>query len=100
MKSQIQLFEEKKVRTVWDEENEEWYFSIVDVVGVLTDSPNPNNYWKVLKNRLKKEGSQLVTNCNQLKMQSADGKYYKTDVASTDQLFRLIQSIPSPKAES
>ena len=100
MKSQIQLFEEKKVRTVWDEENEEWYFSIVDVVGVLTDSPNPNNYWKVLKNRLKKEGSQLVTNCNQLKMQSADGKYYKTDVASTDKLFRLIQSIPSPKAES
>ena len=100
MKSQIQLFEEKKVRTVWDEENEEWYFSIVDVVGVLTDSPNPNNYWKVLKNRLKKEGSQLVTNCNQLKMQSADGKYYKTDVASSDQLFRLIQSIPSPKAES
>ena len=100
MKSQIQLFEEKKVRTVWNEENEEWYFSIVDVVGVLTDSPNPNNYWKVLKNRLKKEGSQLVTNCNQLKMQSADGKYYKTDVASTDQLFRLIQSIPSPKAES
>ena len=96
MKSQIQLFEEKKVRTVWDEENEEWYFSIVDVVGVLTDSPNPNNYWKVLKNRLKKEGSQLVTNCNQLKMQSADGKYYKTDVAFTDQLFRLIQSIPSP----
>ena len=99
MKSQIQLFDEKKVRAVWDEENEEWYFSIVDVVGVLTDSPNPNNYWKVLKNRLKKEGSQLVTNCNQLKMQSADGKYYKTDVASTDQLFRLIQSIPSPKAE-
>ena len=99
MKSQIQLFEEKKVRTVWDEENEEWYFSIVDVVGVLTDSPNPNNYWKVLKNTLKKEGSQLITNCNQLKMQSADGKYYKTDVASTDQLFRLIQSIPSPKAE-
>ena len=99
MKSQIQLFDEKKVRTVWDEENEEWYFSIVDVVGVLTDSPNPNNYWKVLKNRLKKEGSQLVTNCNQLKMQSTDGKFYKTDVADTEQLFRLIQSIPSPKAE-
>ncbi len=99
MKSQIQLFEEKKVRTVWDEESEEWYFSIVDVVGVLTDSPNPNNYWKVLKNRLKKEGSQLVTNCNQLKMQSADGKFYKTDVVSTEQLFRLIQTIPSPKAE-
>ena len=99
MKSQIQLFEEKKVRTVWDEESEEWYFSIVDVVGVLTDSPNPNNYWKVLKNRLKKEGSQLVTNCNQLKMQSADGKFHKTDVVSTEQLFRLIQTIPSPKAE-
>ena len=100
MKNKIQLFEEKKVRTVWDDETEEWYFSIVDVVGILTDSPNPNNYWKVLKNRLKKEGSQLVTNCNQLKMQSADGKYYKTDVADTQQLFRLIQSIPSPKAES
>jgi len=99
MKNKIQLFEEKKVRTVWDDETEEWYFSIVDVVGVLTDSPNPNNYWKVLKNRLKKEGSQLVTDCNQLKMQSADGKYYKTDVADTQQLFRLIQSIPSPKAE-
>lgn len=99
MKSQIQLFEEKKVRTAWDDESEEWYFSVVDVVGVLSDSPNPNNYWKVLKNRLKKEGSQLVTNCNQLKLQSSDGKYYKTDVASTEQLFRLIQSIPSPKAE-
>ena len=99
MKSQIQLFEEKKVRTAWDDESEEWYFSVVDVVGVLTDSPNPNNYWKVLKNRLKKEGSQLVTNCNQLKLQSIDGKYYKTDVVSTEQLFRLIQSIPSPKAE-
>ena len=99
MKNKIQLFEEKKVRTAWNDETEEWYFSIVDVVGVLTDSPNPNNYWKVLKNRLKKEGSQLVTNCNQLKMQSSDGKYYKTDVVSTEQLFRLIQSIPSPKAE-
>ncbi|NDP22365.1 MAG: Bro-N domain-containing protein [Paludibacter sp.] len=99
MKDGIKLFEEKTVRTVWDEETEEWYFSIVDVVGVLTDSPNPNNYWKVLKNRLKKEGSQLVTNCNQLKMPSADGKYYKTDVADTQVLFRLIQSIPSPKAE-
>ncbi len=70
----------------------------MDVVGVLTDSPNPNNYWKVLKHRLAKEGSELVTNCNQLKMQSSDGKYYKTDVADTEQLFRLIQSIPSPKA--
>ena len=99
MKNKIQLFERRQVRSIWDEETEEWYFSIVDVVGVLTDSPNPNNYWKVLKNRLKKEGSQLVTNCNQLKMQSSDGKYYKTDVADTEQLFRLIQSIPSPKAE-
>ena len=95
----IQIFEDKKVRTLWDGEQEKWYFSIVDTVGVLTDSPNPNNYWKVLKNRLKREGSQLVTNCNQLKMQSADGKFYKTDVADTEQLFRLIQSIPSPKAE-
>lgn len=95
----IKIFEEKKVRSHWDAELEKWYISIVDVVGILTDSPNPNNYWKVLKNRLKKEGSQLVTNCNQLKMQSADGKFYKTDVADTEQLFRLIQSIPSPKAE-
>ncbi len=95
----IKLFEDKKVRTLWDADQEKWYISIVDVVGILTDSPNPNNYWKVLKNRLKKEGSQLVTNCNQLKMQSSDGKYYKTDVADTEQLFRLIQSIPSPKAE-
>jgi len=95
MKNGIKIFEEYKVRTVWDEETEEWYFSIVDVVGILTDSPNPNNYWKVLKNRLKKEGSELVTNCNQLKMQSVDGKYYKTDVADTQQLFRLIiHSIP------
>lgn len=98
-KEALQVFEEKKVRTVWDSEQEKWYFSIVDVVVVLTESENPNNYWKVLKNRLKKEGSQLVTNCNQLKMQSADGKFYKTDVADTEQLFRLIQSIPSPKAE-
>ena len=95
----LQLFEDKKVRAVWDTEQEKWYFSIIDVVLVLTESANPNNYWKVLKNRLKKEGSQLVTNCNQLKMQSSDGKYYKTDVADTELLFRLIQSIPSPKAE-
>jgi hypothetical protein len=95
----IQVFDDKKVRSLWDAEQEKWYFSIVDTVGVLTDSPNPNNYWKVLKNRLKKEGSELVTNCNQLKMPSADGKFYKTDVADTEQLFRLIQSIPSPKAE-
>lgn len=95
----IKLFESKQVRSSWNDEDEKWYISIVDVVGILTDSPNPNNYWKVLKSRLKKEGSQLVTNCNQLKMQSADGKFYKTDVADTEQLFRLIQSIPSPKAE-
>ena len=99
MKSGIKIFEERKVRTVWDEETEEWYFSIVDVVNVLTDSPNPRNYWSVLKNRLKKEGSELTTICSQLKMPSADGKKYLTEVASTQQLFRLIQSIPSPKAE-
>jgi len=95
----IKLFNEKHIRTQWDDDQEKWYFSIVDVVAVLTESKNANNYWKVLKNRLKKEGSQLVTNCNQLKMQSSDGKYYKTDVADTEQLFRLIQTIPSPKAE-
>lgn len=95
----VKLFEQKQVRSVWNEEDEKWYFSIVDVVGILSDSPNPNNYWKVLKNRLKREGSQLVTDCNQLKMLSSDGKYYKTDVADTEQLFRLIQSVPSPNAE-
>jgi len=98
-KPEIKLFDEKLVRTVWDDEQEKWYFSVVDVVGILTDSPNPNNYWKVLKNRLKKEGNQSVTNCNQLKMLSRDGKYYKTDALDTEQLFRFIQSIPSPKAE-
>ena len=97
--TQIKIFEEKRVRTIWDAEQEEWYFSVVDVVAVLTESINPNNYWKVLKNRLKKEGSQLVTICNQLKMPSSDGKMYKTDCMNTEQLFRLIQSIPSPKAE-
>ncbi|MDP4268258.1 MAG: Bro-N domain-containing protein [Bacteroidota bacterium] len=95
----IKLFEQKQIRSVWDDEQEKWYFSIVDVIGVLTGSPNPNNYWKVLKHRLSKEGSELVTNCNQLKLQSTDGKFYKTDVGDTEQLFRLIQSIPSPKAE-
>ena len=95
----IKLFEEKQVRTVWDAEQEKWYISIIDVVGILTDSPNPRKYWSVLKTRLKAEGSQLATNCSQLKMQSSDGKYYLTDVADTEQLFRLIQSIPSPKAE-
>ena len=95
----IKLFNDKQIRTIWDDEQEKWYFSIVDIVGVLTESPNPRKYWSVLKSRLKKEGSQLTTNCSQLKMLSSDGKYYKTDVADTEQLFRLIQSIPSPKAE-
>ena len=98
-KNTIQLFENKKVRTVWDEEQEKWYFSIVDVVEVLTDSANPQVYWRVLKKRLIAEGNETVTNCNGLKMQAADGKMRMTDVADTDQLFRLIQSIPSPKAE-
>lgn len=97
--SNIQLFENRQVRSHWDAEQEKWYFSIVDVVAILTDSPTPRKYWSVLKTRLKKEGSELATNCSQLKMQSADGKYYKTDVADTEQLLRLIQSVPSPKAE-
>lgn len=95
----LHLFEEQQVRTVWDAEEEKWYISIVDVIAVLTESPNPRKYWSVLKTRLKAEGSQMTTNCSQLKMQSADGKFYKTDVADIEQLFRLIQSIPSPKAE-
>jgi hypothetical protein len=95
----IQVFEETQVRTLWDADQEKWYISIVDVIAVLTESPNPRKYWSVLKTRLKAEGSQLATNCSQLKMQSSDGKFYKTDVADTEQLFRLIQSIPSPKAE-
>ena len=98
-KFSIQLFEERKVRSVWDDQEEKWYFSIVDVCGVLTDSANPQTYWRVLKNRLLKEGNQTVTNCNALKMQAADRKMRMTDVADTEQLFRLIQSIPSPKAE-
>ena len=96
------LFEDRKIRTVWDDKEEKWYFSIVDVVGVLTDQPDvehARNYWKVLKHRLKKEGNESVTNCNQLKLRASDGKNYKTDVADTEQLFRIIQSIPSPKAE-
>ncbi|WP_455638072.1 BRO-N domain-containing protein [Parabacteroides sp.] len=97
----IKVFEEKKVRTLWDSETEEWYFSIVDVVAVLTDSDyqTARNYWKVLKNRLTKEGNETVTNCNRLKLPAEDGKMRLTDVATTEQLFRLIQSIPSPKAE-
>jgi hypothetical protein len=95
----IKLFESKKIRSVWDDKDEKWYFSIVDIVGILSESPNPRKYWSVLKTRLKKEGSKLTTNCSQLKMLSADGKMYLTDVADTETLFRLIQSIPSPKAE-
>ena len=98
-KESIRLFEERKVRAIWDDEQEDWYFSIVDVISILTDSPNPRKYWSVLKTRLKREGSELTTNCSQLKMQAADGKKYLTDVANTEQLFRLIQSVPSPKAE-
>ena len=99
---QIQLFENKRIRTAWDAEKEEWYFSIVDVVAVLTDQPDQRHaakYWSVLKTRLKKEGSELTTKCSQLKMRSADGKHYNTDVADTEQLLRIVQSIPSPKAE-
>ena len=95
----LQLFEDKAIRTAWDEEAEEWYFSIVDVVAVLTDSPNPQTYWRVMKKRLKDEGNETVTNCNALKMTAADGKKRLTDVATTEQLLRIIQSIPSPKAE-
>ena len=100
MDNKIQIFEDKRIRTAWNEETEEWYFSVVDVVGVLTDSPNPRKYWSVLKTRLKKEGNESATNCSQLKLKShTDGKSYKTDVADTEQLLRIIQSIPSPKAE-
>ena len=95
----IQLFEDKQIRTAWDAEKEEWYFSIVDVIAVLTDSPNPQTYWRVMKKRLKDEGNETVTNCNALKMTAADGKKRLTDVANTEQLLRIIQSVPSPKAE-
>jgi hypothetical protein len=100
--SSIKLFETQKVRTHWDDKNEKWYFSIVDIIGILTDQPNiarARNYWKVLKNRLLKEGNETVTNCNQLKLQAEDGKMRLTDVGDVEQIFRLIQSIPSPKAE-
>ena len=98
-KEAIKIFEERKVRTIWDDTHEKWYFSIVDVVAILTDSSNPQTYWRVLKKRLKEEGNETVTNCNALKLKAADGKMRLTDVADTEQLFRLIQSIPSPKAE-
>ncbi|MBE6402659.1 MAG: hypothetical protein E7039_02910 [Lentisphaerae bacterium] len=95
----IKLFEQKQVRSVWDDTTEEWYFSVVDVIAILTDSDNPQVYWRVLKKRLSAEGNQTVTNCNAFKMIAPDGKMRKTDVATAEQLFRLIQSIPSPKAE-
>jgi len=98
-KHQIQLFEEKKVRTVWDDQEEKWYFSIVDVCAVLAESKDPQAYWRKLKQRLKDEGNETVTNCHALKMQAADGKMRMTDVADTEQLFRLVQSVPSKKAE-
>ena len=94
--SSIQLFEDQKIRTAWDAEKEEWYFAIVDVIAVLTDSADPQNYWRVLKKRLKDEGNETITNCNGLKMTAPDGKKRKTDVANTEQLLRIIQSIPSP----
>ena len=99
MKNEIKIFEQNNIRSVYDEENEKWYFSVVDLVAILTDSEKPANYWKVLKNRLKKEGSQLVTICNQLKMKAADGKFYKTDALDVEGCLRLVQSVPSPKAE-
>lgn len=98
-KTAIKLFEHTQVRTLWDEEQEKWYFSIVDVVGVLSESVNPQTYWRKLKQRLLAEGNETVTNCHALKMRAADGKMRLTDVADTEQLFRLIQSVPSPKAE-
>jgi hypothetical protein len=102
MKNDVRLFEQQKVRTHWDEKAEKWYFSIVDVISILTDQPHhqgARNYWKVLKSRLLKEGNETVTNCNRLKLVAEDGKLRLTDVADTEQLLRLIQSIPSPKAE-
>ena len=99
IETQIQLFDNAKIRVAWDDEKEKYFFSVVDVIGVLTESADGRTYWKVLKNRLSKEGNETVTNCNQFKLQAADGKMRLTDVADTEQLFRLIQSIPSPKAE-
>ncbi len=96
---EIKLFEQKSVRSHYDEEKDKWYFSIIDVIAILTESLNPSAYWRKLKQRLKAEGNETVTNCHGLKMPSADGKMRLTDVADTEQLFRLIQSIPSPKAE-
>lgn len=98
-KNSIKLFGDDKIRAIWDDDQEKWYFSIVDVIAILTESPNPQTYWRVLKKRLKDEGNETVTNCNALKMRAADGKMRLTDVADTEQLLRIIQSVPSPKAE-
>ena len=95
----IKLFEDYQVRSLWDNEREKWYFAVVDIVAVLTESKDPANYWRVLKNRLKEEGNETITNCNGLKMKAPDGKMRLTDVLDTENIFRLIQSIPSPKAE-
>jgi DNA-damage-inducible protein D len=97
--SNIKLFESQKIRSHWDAEKEKWYFSVIDIIEVLTESPRPRKYWNALKTKLQEEGSELSQNLGQLKMQSADGKFYLTDIADTEQLLRLIQSIPSPKAE-
>ncbi len=98
--NKIQLFEQQKVRTIWDDEQEIWHFSIIDVIAVLTESPRPRKYWNALKTKLKDEGSELSQNLGQLKMQASDGKMRMTDVATTEQMFRIIQSIPSPKARA
>ena len=98
-KQSLQIFEDRKIRTVWDDEQEKWYFSIVDTVEILTESIDATAYWRKLKQRLKAEGNETVTNCHAFKMRALDGKMRLTDVADTEQLFRLIQSIPSPKAE-
>ena len=95
----IKFFDDKEIRTAWDEQHEDWYFSIIDVIAILTDSPDPKRYWSVLKSRIKKEGHEPTTICSTLKLRAADGKMRLTDVADTEQLFRIIQSVPSPKAE-
>lgn len=99
MSNDIKLFEGNQIRSSWNSEKEEWYFSIIDILGVLTESENPRKYWSVLKTRLKKEGNELATICSQLKMKASDGKMRKTDVADMQGVFRIIQSVPSPKAE-
>ena len=98
-KQEIQLFNDRMIRTIWDDKEEKWYFSVVDVIETLTDSPDPSTYWRVLKSRLKKEGNETVTICNAFKLPAKDGKMRLTPIADQEQLFRLIQSIPSPKAE-